>query len=122
MLLISLVAVVSDGKWRVKRRSAALLLITALVAVPTLSTATPLDCGVRPLTEAEHLALDESLESFLGWQREELRKEGLFPTSSPLPWMTADGYTPDVKADSVAPPIGVEIVEPPGCPEISDSH
>ncbi|GAA3163129.1 hypothetical protein GCM10010466_62590 [Planomonospora alba] len=95
------------------------MLITALTAVPVLSTATPLDCRVRPLTDVGRLALDES---FLEWQREELRKEGRFPTGSPLPWMTADGYTPDVKAGSAPLPIGVEIVEPPGCPEAGDSH
>ncbi|MGS2646806.1 hypothetical protein [Streptosporangium sp. G12] len=108
-----------------KRKSTALLLIMALAAVPTLSTAAPLDCRVRPLTGAEYLALDES---FLEWQGEELRAEEVLPTSSPLPWMTADGYTPDVKGytpdvkmGSVAP-FGVEIAEPPGCPEISGSH
>ncbi|MFF5250187.1 hypothetical protein ACFY3V_38400 [Streptosporangium sp. NPDC000095] len=101
-----------------KRKSTALLLIMALVAVPTLSTAAPLDCRVRPLTDAEYLALDES---FLEWQEEELRAEEVLPTSSPLPWMTADGYTPDVKMGVVAP-FGVEIAEPPGCPEISGSH
>jgi hypothetical protein len=108
-----------------KRKSTALLLIMALAAVPTLSTAAPLDCRVRPLTDAEYLALDES---FLEWQGEELRAEEVLPTSSPLPGMTADGYTPDVKGytpdvkmGSVAP-FGVEIAEPPGCPEISGSH
>ncbi|MFF5109167.1 hypothetical protein [Streptosporangium sp. NPDC000509] len=101
-----------------KRKSTALLLIMALAAVPTLSTASPLDCRVRPLTDAEYLALDES---FLEWQEEELRVEEVLPTSSPLLWMTADGYTPDVKMGSVAP-FGVEIAEPPGCPEISGSH
>lgn len=101
-----------------KRRITALLLIMALAAVPTLSTAAPSDCRVRPLTDAEYLALDESL---LEWHREELRAEEVLPTSSPLPWMTADGYIPDVKMRDVTP-ISVEIVEPPGCPEISDSH
>ncbi|MEV4183153.1 hypothetical protein AB0J28_17145 [Streptosporangium canum] len=95
-----------------------MLLIMALAAVPMLSTAAPLDCRVRPLTDAEYLALEESL---LEWHREELRAEEVLPTGFPLPWMTADGYTPDVKMGGVAP-IGVEIVEPPGCPEISDSH
>lgn len=108
-----------------KRKSTALLLIMALAAVPTLSTAAPLDCRVRPLTAAEYLALDES---FLEWQEEELRAEEVLPTSSPLPWMTADGYTPDVKGYTpdvkmgVVAPFGVEIAEPPGCPEISGSH
>ncbi|GAA3008579.1 hypothetical protein GCM10017559_33670 [Streptosporangium longisporum] len=55
-----------------KRRSTILLLIMASVAVPTLSTAAPLDCRMRPLTKAESLAMDES---FLERQREDCEKE-----------------------------------------------
>jgi hypothetical protein len=94
-------------------------MIMALAAAPTLSTAAPLDCRVRPLTNAEHPALDKL---FLEWQRKELRKEEDLPTDSFPHWMTADGAIRDVRADSIAPPIGVEIVEPPGCPETSGSH
>ncbi|WP_405142233.1 hypothetical protein OG589_33780 [Sphaerisporangium sp. NBC_01403] len=89
----------------------AFLLILALAAVPTLSTAAPLACRVRPLTDAEFLALQESL-------LEEMRKEWVLPSPNPSA-MVSGGYMPDVKVGTVAP-IGVDIVEPPGCPEISD--
>ncbi|MBB2914957.1 hypothetical protein FHS43_006269 [Streptosporangium becharense] len=95
------------------------MMIMVLAAVPTLNTAAPLDCRVRPLTDADHLTLDES---FLEWQREELRKERVLSAGPSPSWMTASGAVHDGRARAVAPPVGVEIVEPPGCPEISDSH
>ncbi|MBE1582079.1 hypothetical protein ACFPOI_27855 [Nonomuraea angiospora] len=97
-----------------RRRSAACLLALALAAVPTLGTATPLDCPVRPLAVAGDLVLPE-------WFEEELQEEEVAlalpdPASSAF---TPGGYSSDVKAGTVAP-IGVEIVELPGCPDISD--
>ncbi|MGJ6965201.1 hypothetical protein ACSDR0_25150 [Streptosporangium sp. G11] len=93
----------------------AFLLVLALAAVPALGTAAPLDCRVRPLSDSDHLALQERF--FM----EELWKEEV-PWPSPTPSETVPGgYTPDGKAGTVAP-IGVEIVEPPGCPEISDQR
>ncbi|MGI5286550.1 hypothetical protein ACQEVF_24875 [Nonomuraea polychroma] len=90
----------------------AYLLILALAAVPTLSTAAPPDCRMEPLTDADSLALQES---FL----EQFRKEEVLLSNAAPSAMAAGGYMPDVKAGTVAP-IGVEIVEQPGCPELSD--
>ncbi|MDX3100541.1 hypothetical protein [Nonomuraea angiospora] len=95
-----------------RRRSAACLLALALVAVPTLGTAAPLDCPVRPLVISGDLELPE-------WFEEELREEALALPDPDLSAFTPGGYSSDVKAGTV-PPFGVEIVELPGCPEISD--
>ncbi|MEV4159776.1 hypothetical protein [Nonomuraea dietziae] len=111
MLLASQLAVDNGWRWWWVRRSTALLLVAALVALPALHAAAPPDCRVQPLTDAEYLALQES---FL----ENLPKEYLSQLR-PTPSATAShGYMADVKPGAVAP-IGVEIVEPPGCPEIS---
>jgi hypothetical protein len=94
----------------VKRQSRAFLLVLALAAVPTLTTATPPECP-QPLPDAQYPGLPEPL-------LEEIRqRDALLP--SPTPSVTIyGGYIPDVKVGTVAP-IGNEIVEPPGCPEIS---
>ncbi|GIH44815.1 hypothetical protein Mco01_78150 [Microbispora corallina] len=102
-----------------KTRSTAFLLITALVAVPALTTATPLVCRVQPLTDTEYLALQESVP-------EEYWTEVLPATPTPSRKVSRSGLVsrggpnPETEAE-VVPAIGNEkIAQPAGCPDINE--
>ncbi|MGW4641085.1 hypothetical protein ACWEN6_21345 [Sphaerisporangium sp. NPDC004334] len=84
------------------------LLIVALTAVPTLSTAAPLDCRVQPYKEPDYRVAQKR---FI----QEMQKKGVLP--SPMPSGMVSGsyiYMPDGGKVGFVAPMGVEVLPPPG--------